>query len=516
MKKKLKSLLILLLIIGVTIIGKNYCYAAEVQYTDNVIPAMTSDTAPSGVASASSVYNADGYYFPAYLAFDHNNSYLNGWVSENGKTTGTLGYEFSVAKCITKYSMVSRTISSSKEYSTVVSQLPKNWTFEAWDEQAKAWVVLDTRSNITDWTYSQKKEFIFINSKSYKKYQINITQNNGYASNTTIGEVEMMTTASTPTATVGQSLTSPEDGWRRYDDSDPLIKYDGRSWRHSDTIIPGRYNGSASATGTGGDKIIIKFYGTKIRIISENFSTHSSLGITIDGGTQDTASISSYNTRICQFLCYEKLNLSLGFHTIIVTNLGNNTGEAGIDAIDIDATGYLVSDTQPANLIATAGDKSVSLKWEQVSNATGYMIRYGTTPGTYDKSISVSADAFNGYNVSGLTNGTKYYFVVSAIISGKESSNSNEASATPKSESVYSGNKAILEIVMTNGTIKEYDLTMDEIDKFLTWYDNRSDGTGKSYYRIIKRSNVKPFNSRYEYLQFDKLYSFEVKDYNDK
>ncbi|BCN32088.1 LamG domain-containing protein [Anaeromicropila herbilytica] len=77
------------------------------------------------------------------------------------------------------------------------------------------------------------------------------------------------------------------------------------------------------------------------------------------------------------------------------------------------------------------------------------------------------------------------------------------------------GNKAILEVVMTNNTIKEYDLTADELNNFITWYDNRSDGIGKSYYRMIKRSNVKPFNSRYEYLQFDKIYSFEVKDYNE-
>ncbi|MFA9466782.1 MAG: laminin G domain-containing protein [Velocimicrobium sp.] len=84
---------------------------------------------------------------------------------------------------------------------------------------------------------------------------------------------------------------------------------------------------------------------------------------------------------------------------------------------------------------------------------------------------------------------------------------------TPKSD--YAGSNAILEIVMTNGTIKEYSLTNDELESFLTWYDNRSDGTGKPYYRIPKKSNVKPFLSRKEYLSFDKIYSFEVKDYNE-
>jgi hypothetical protein len=77
------------------------------------------------------------------------------------------------------------------------------------------------------------------------------------------------------------------------------------------------------------------------------------------------------------------------------------------------------------------------------------------------------------------------------------------------------GNKAILEVVMTNGTIKEYDLTAEELNKFLTWYDNRSDGTGKTYFKMPKKSNVKPFISRNEYLSYDKIYSFEVKDYNE-
>lgn len=68
---------------------------------------------------------------------------------------------------------------------------------------------------------------------------------------------------------------------------------------------------------------------------------------------------------------------------------------------------------------------------------------------------------------------------------------------------------------MTNGTIKEYDLTGAEVDDFLTWFDNRSEGSGKSYYKIPKRSNVKPFISRSEYLFHDKIYSFEIKEYKE-
>jgi hypothetical protein len=42
-----------------------------------------------------------------------------------------------------------------------------------------------------------------------------------------------------------------------------------------------------------------------------------------------------------------------------------------------------------------------------------------------------------------------------------------------------------------------------------------SGGTGKAYYTFTKKNNIKPFLSRKEYIAFDKIQSFEVKDYND-
>ncbi|BCN32089.1 SPRY domain-containing protein [Anaeromicropila herbilytica] len=181
-------------------------------------------------------------------------------------------------------------------------------------------------------------------------------------------------------------------------------------------------------------------------------------------------------------------------------------------------SGYLpYSLSEPIKLVADAGDNQVNLKWNSIAGATGYNIyRSDKSGGPYTTPLNANPITSTTYTDSSVKNDSTYYYIVRAVANGAEAMNSNEVSVTPKSNIVYTGNKAILEITMTNGTIKEYDLTMDEIDKFLTWYDNRSDGAGKSYYRIIKRSNVKPFNSRYEYLQFDKIYSFEVKDYNDK
>jgi hypothetical protein len=170
--------------------------AAEVQYTDNVIPIMTSDTSPSGKTSASNVCVAsDGRKFPAYLAFDHSTSQLNSWGELYGNTSGWLEYEFADEKCITKYTLQPR------DWAEYVWQSPKDWTFEAWDEDDNTWIVLDTQSNITDWIVGSKKEFPISNTNTYHKYRINISSivdNPSYTGTKgrtiIIGELEMMET----------------------------------------------------------------------------------------------------------------------------------------------------------------------------------------------------------------------------------------------------------------------------------------------------------------------------------
>lgn len=144
-------------------------------------------------------------------------------------------------------------------------------------------------------------------------------------------------------ATMGQSLTSPEDGCRRYDNKNPLMLYEG-NWYLSDSIISGRWENSVSSSRSKGDTLTFKFYGSKLRIIAEDFSTHSSFEISIDGGAKEDIDISrsTGNNRIVQCFSYEKSNLNLGVHTVTLTNKGNNTNEAVLDAIDIDEDGYLI------------------------------------------------------------------------------------------------------------------------------------------------------------------------------
>ena len=83
----------------------------------------------------------------------------------------------------------------------------------------------------------------------------------------------------------------------------------------------------------------------------------------------------------------------------------------------------------PAGLVATAGNAQVSLSWAAVSAATSYNVKRATASGGPYTQVGVPTTA--SYTDSGVTNGTTYYYVVSAVDSAGESANSAQASAEP-------------------------------------------------------------------------------------
>ena len=84
----------------------------------------------------------------------------------------------------------------------------------------------------------------------------------------------------------------------------------------------------------------------------------------------------------------------------------------------------------PTNLTATAGKRKVSLTWSASSGATSYNVKRAlVSGGPYTTIAAVTATS---YTNSGLTGGTTYYYVVSAVNAAGESANSSQASATAR------------------------------------------------------------------------------------
>ena len=83
----------------------------------------------------------------------------------------------------------------------------------------------------------------------------------------------------------------------------------------------------------------------------------------------------------------------------------------------------------PTALLATAGDKQVSLAWTASAGATSYSVKGSSTSGgPYVLAGSVPGTNFVDLN---LTDGTTYYFVVTALTGTAESAACPEVAATP-------------------------------------------------------------------------------------
>lgn len=84
----------------------------------------------------------------------------------------------------------------------------------------------------------------------------------------------------------------------------------------------------------------------------------------------------------------------------------------------------------PAGFTATGAAGQVTLSWNAVSNATSYNVYYSTTSGVTKASGTKIVGATSPYVQSGLTAGTTYYYIVTAVNSAGESAASAQVSAT--------------------------------------------------------------------------------------
>ncbi len=86
----------------------------------------------------------------------------------------------------------------------------------------------------------------------------------------------------------------------------------------------------------------------------------------------------------------------------------------------------------PKNLTAIPGNGFVTLNWDALDGAVAYSVYGGTETGvTPSNAVIAESSVSSAYTVSGLTNGTKYYFVVAAENAEGGIKLSAEVSATP-------------------------------------------------------------------------------------
>lgn len=126
-------------------------------------------TGPSAKAVASEEHSSD---FAAWKAFDGivASTFTNAWETKTQKS-GWISYEFDTPVVIGAYSM------QSVSHSEGPARMPRDFTFDAYDELEDAWVTLDQQVGVS-WTTSPQMFFV-TNGRAYRKYRINCTANNG-------------------------------------------------------------------------------------------------------------------------------------------------------------------------------------------------------------------------------------------------------------------------------------------------------------------------------------------------
>ncbi|QOH62384.1 hypothetical protein [Paenibacillus polymyxa] len=176
--KKVLFKILLSLSIGLTALSTSNAHAANLE-SINLVPKMTSNTSPSGEAFASSSIGGQ-----AYMLFDRvNTSYDYDWATSD-QLPAYVGYDFKENEVVTKYTL------NPTDSDTYVNGIPKAWTFQGWD--GTQWIDLDKQQDQINWKRGEIREFAIINSKSYSKYRLYITADNGRTGGyTCIGELQL-------------------------------------------------------------------------------------------------------------------------------------------------------------------------------------------------------------------------------------------------------------------------------------------------------------------------------------
>ncbi|GAA0076208.1 Ig domain-containing protein [Clostridium sp. CTA-5] len=210
-------------------------------------------------------------------------------------------------------------------------------------------------------------------------------------------------------ATVGEQLSQPEDGWRRYDDGDSKIKYNG-NW--SNRYAPYKYENTDHFTRNVNDSATFAFYGSKLRILSQYASTNSdNIVISVDG--VDTKVSTAFGSVTEYALLFEG-EYSLGNHIVKITNYGN---WYNLDAIDIDKDGHLINLNEAiCNQSIILNKSSLSLKEGTLEKLTATTTPAGAKIVWSSSDENIAKVDENG-NVTGVKEGQ---VTITAQIKGSE------------------------------------------------------------------------------------------------
>ena len=187
----------------------------------------------------------------------------------------------------------------------------------------------------------------------------------------------------------------------------------------------------AGVSATGGANQVSVSWSTVSGATSYNLYWSTTSGVTTATGTKITAATNPY----------VQTGLTAGASYYYIVTAVNVSGESPSSAQASATTNPppVVIPAVPASVTAIGGTQQVSISWSAVPAATSYNVYYSATSGVTKANGTKITGATSPYIMTGLADGTAYYFIVTAANSAGESAASTQASATTSAPVVLDG-----------------------------------------------------------------------------
>lgn len=152
---------------------------------------------------------------------------------------------------------------------------------------------------------------------------------------------------------------------------------------------------------------------------SYNVYYSATSGVTKSNATNSVTNVTGTTTTVSNLID----GTPYYFIVTAVDASGESAASSEVSAIPLE---------KPKGNQVTAGNGQVTVSWTAAAGATSYNIYYSTAAGQETTASGVKfPNATSPQVITGLINGTTYYFVVTAVNDSGESSVSSEKSATP-------------------------------------------------------------------------------------